>query len=121
MSAMISFCGIACNECEAFLATKDNDDQQRAKVAEEWSKLFATEIKPEDINCEGCLSDSKNVFNHCNVCLVRKCGKEKGVVNCAHCSDYACEILNNLHQMIPDTNIVKGMKEMLEKERAMLK
>jgi hypothetical protein len=46
---MIAVCGLGCYECGAFLATKENDDQKRAKVAQEWSKLFKLEVKPEDI------------------------------------------------------------------------
>ena len=64
MKEMISFCGLDCHECGAFLATKEDDDQKRAKVAQEWSRLFKAEIKPEDINCEGCLSDGGRLFNY---------------------------------------------------------
>jgi hypothetical protein len=35
-------------------------------------------------------------------CEIRKCGKEKGVINCAHCSDYACEKLVKFFEMVPD-------------------
>jgi len=101
MDEMIAFCGIACQECGAFLATKTNDDEKRAEVAQLWSKEFKTDIKPENINCEGCLSDGENLFNYCKTCESRKCGKEKGVVNCAHCSDYACEKLVKLLKMVP--------------------
>ncbi len=31
---MITVCGLNCHECGAFLATKENDDQKRAKVAQ---------------------------------------------------------------------------------------
>jgi hypothetical protein len=30
---MISFCGLTCTECPAFLATQKDDDQEREKVA----------------------------------------------------------------------------------------
>jgi hypothetical protein len=46
---MIAVCGLNCYECGAFLAMKENDDQKRAKVAQEWSRLFKVEIKSEDI------------------------------------------------------------------------
>jgi len=61
---MVAVCGLNCNECGAFLATKENDDQKRAKVAQEWSRLFKVEVKPEDINCEGCQSMGGRVFNY---------------------------------------------------------
>ena len=94
MKEMIAFCGLNCFECGAFLATKENDDQKRAEVAQEWSKLFKVEIKPEDINCEGCLSDGGRVFNYCKVCKIRKCGKGKGLENCGYCDDYPCRKLD---------------------------
>ena len=102
MKKMIAVCGLDCNECGAFLATKENDDKKRAKVAQEWSKLFKVEIKPEDINCDGCQSDGGRLFNYCNVCEIRKCGKQKAVLNCAYCGDYVCEKLEGFFKMVPD-------------------
>ena len=102
MDEVIAFCGIPCHECGAFLATNANDDEKRAEVARLWSKEFKSDIKPEDINCEGCISDGENLFNYTKICEIRKCGKEKGVVNCAHCSDYACEKLEKFFEMVPD-------------------
>jgi hypothetical protein len=102
MDEMIAMCGITCHECGAFLATRDNDDKKRAEVAQLWSKEYKADIKPEDINCEGCLSDTENLFSHPKVCEIRKCGQEQGVVNCAHCRDYVCEKLEKFFEMAPD-------------------
>jgi hypothetical protein len=33
LKEMIAFCGLGCHECGAFLATKENNNQKRAKVA----------------------------------------------------------------------------------------
>jgi hypothetical protein len=102
LKEMVAFCGLDCYECRGFLATKENDDQKRAKVAQEWSKLFKVEIKPEDINCEGCLSDGGRVFNYCKVCEIRKCGKEKDLKNCGYCGEYPCRKLNFIFNNAPD-------------------
>lgn len=102
MDKMIAFCGITCQECGAFLATRDNNDEKRAEVAQLWSKEFKSDIKPEDINCDGCLSEGGNLFNYSKTCEIRKCAKEKGLVNCAHCSDYVCEKLVKFFEMVPD-------------------
>jgi len=102
MSEMISFCGLLCHECGAFLATRDDDDEKRAEVAQQWSKEYNTDLKPEDINCEGCLSDGEILFNYTKACEIRKCGKERGLLNCAHCDEYACEKLEKFFQMVPD-------------------
>ena len=99
---MTACCGINCLECGAFLATRENDDEKRAEVAKLWSKQFNVEIKPADINCEGCLSDSPNIFSHCKVCEIRSCCKDKNITNCAFCDDYYCEKLEMLFNMAPD-------------------
>jgi len=98
---MIAVCGLDCSKCGAFLATKQNNDQKRVEVAQEWSKRFKIDINPEDINCNGCQSDGERVFNYCKVCEIRKCGKEKGLKNCGYCDDYPCHkvdfiLTNNL-------------------------
>jgi hypothetical protein len=100
---MIAFCGLTCTECPAFIATQKNDNEERKKVAEMWSKEFKRDIKPEDINCDGCLIDSNNLFSYCKVCEIRKCGKEKRVENCADCDEYACEKLTDFFKMAPQS------------------
>lgn len=102
MTEMISFCGLTCSECGAFQATKNNDDTKREEIAALWSKEYKTNIQPEDINCDGCISEGGKLFNYPKVCEIRKCGKEKGVVNCAYCSDYSCEKLDKFFEMVPD-------------------
>jgi hypothetical protein len=106
MKEMIACCGIPCHECGAFIATKNNDDKKRKEVAEQWSKQFNADIKPEAIYCDGCLSKDGYLFSHCNVCEIRKCAMEKKLANCAHCNEYPCEKLKAFHQMVPDAKKV---------------
>lgn len=105
MNKIIAFCGITCTECPAFLATQKDDDNKRKKVAELWSKQFNIDIKPEDINCHGCLSEIGRIFNYCKICEIRKCAQERGVKNCAYCDDYACEKLSNFFNGMPEAKI----------------
>jgi hypothetical protein len=93
MEKMIGYCGIICSDCPVLIATQKNDDAERRRVAEIFTKQYGTEYKPEAINCDGCLSDSPRIFSYCNLCNVRKCGREKHVENCAHCGNYPCEEL----------------------------
>lgn len=102
MNEMIAFCGSACQECEAFMATRSDDDKKRAEIAHLWSKQYDADIKPEDINCDGCKSVGARHFNYCNVCEIRKCGMERGVENCAYCNDYSCERLEKFFEIAPD-------------------
>jgi hypothetical protein len=110
---MISYCGLICTECPAYLATVNDDDAERQRVAEMWSKEFGGDFKASDINCEGCLSQG-TLFSHCNECGIRKCGMDRGVENCAHCDDYACDKLSGFLENVPMA------KKTLEKERERL-
>jgi hypothetical protein len=102
MSKMTAMCGLDCSSCPAFLATQADDDQKRAETAAIWAKQFNVAIKPEDVNCDGCLSRGGRLFTHPRVCEIRKCGMGKQAVNCGHCSEYACEKLTVLQGMAPD-------------------
>ena len=101
MEKMVAYCGLVCSDCGAFIATKNDDDAKRKEIAEQWSKQFGHPMKPEDINCDGCLAENGRLIGYCNICEVRKCGVERGVVNCAYCGDYACETLEKFFQMAP--------------------
>ena len=92
MPDLIAFCGLDCSECPAFLATKNNDNTARKKVAGEWSSN-EWQLKPEDINCDGCTKGKNLLMAFCNECTVRKCALEKQVENCAHCDSFPCEKL----------------------------
>ena len=102
MEKMIAYCGIVCSECGAFIATQNDDDAKRRETAEIWSKKYNHDFKPEEINCDGCLTTTGRVIGYCNVCEIRKCGQEKGVANCAYCEDYACDKLEKFFQMVPE-------------------
>ena len=106
MDKMIAFCGLSCSGCPAFIATQKDDDKQRKKTAKAWSKIYKSDIKPEDINCDGCSEESGRLFNYCKVCEIRKCGQEKEVKNCAYCDEYACEKLIKFFNMAPKTKTI---------------
>jgi len=88
---VIAFCGLICSECPAFIAKQTDDFELRKKTAEEWS----TEEWPltvTDINCDGCTSGGE-LASFCAVCEVYKCGTERGLQNCAYCTEYPCDKL----------------------------
>jgi hypothetical protein len=106
MEKMIAVCGINCAECPGYLATRENDDHKRKEVAEQWSKEYQAEFKPEDINCDGCTFGKERLFVHCQVCEIRKCGQEKQLKNCAYCNEYPCPKLSQLFLMVPQGKVV---------------
>jgi hypothetical protein len=102
MQEIVAYCGLVCNECPAYAATQKNDDQARAKVAEEWSIQFKHDFQAEDINCNGCLADGDVQFSYCSMCDIRKCGVDRKVLNCAYCVDYPCDKLDKFHAAVPE-------------------
>jgi hypothetical protein len=112
MESVIAYCGIICSKCPAYIATQEDDDKARADVAKLWSKQYRADIKPQDINCDGCLQTKGRLFGHCRVCGIRGCGMGKKVSTCAACADYACEQLKAFHSVVPHAG------RMLEKLRA---
>jgi hypothetical protein len=115
MDEMIAFCGLTCTQCPGYLATQNDDDDARRKVAEEWSKEFKAEIKPEDINCDGCIVTDGRHIGYCSMCEIRKCGLGRAVENCAHCADYACDKLEKFLSQVPDARkTLEGIRGGLE-------
>ena len=45
MKEMVAVCELDCYECGAFLATKENYNQKRTEVAQEYLRLSKVEIK----------------------------------------------------------------------------
>ena len=99
MEENISFCGINCFSCPAYIAKKTNNNDLRIKTAKKWSSI-GFEIKPEQVNCDGCKSTDGILLLHCNDCKVRNCAMSKNIMTCAECPDYACEKLENLWKEI---------------------
>ena len=108
MEEMIAYCGLVCHECEAFLATKNDDDKKRIKVAKQWSKQHNTIFERQDINCDGCKSQTGRLFKFSRSCRVRQCAKEKDIETCGYCPEYPCEKLNPIFKAAP------GVKERLD-------
>ena len=111
----MAYCGLVCSDCGAFIATLENDDAKRRQVADAWSKMFGREFKPQDINCDGCLTRDGRHIDYCNICEIRKCGIERGVENCAYCVDYGCEKLSKFVENVPEAK--KTLEEIRKQKR----
>ena len=86
MNKYIAYCGLDCEGCDARLATVNNDDALREKVAKLWSELNGVEITPEMINCEGCRIDGVKTSYCDTLCPIRQCALEKGFETCGDCA-----------------------------------
>ena len=92
MKEFIAYCGLDCETCEARLATLNNDDALRRKVADLWTRLTHVEITPEMINCSGCrVAGVKTPYCE-SLCPIRQCAMGKGLETCGGCAEMAgCE------------------------------
>lgn len=102
MSEMIAYCGLVCTSCPQYIATQNDDDIAREKIAKKLAENFGLNFRPDEINCDGCLSSEGRLIGYCNTCEVRKCGMSKSVDNCAVCADQPCDNLDKFHEFSPD-------------------
>ena len=102
MSKTIAFCGLSCAECPTFIATRNDDDEARVKTAAMYADKFGFDLKPEEINCDGCHSESGNLISYCRTCAIRKCGQNKGIDNCTACNEQPCQKLIDFHTFSPE-------------------
>jgi hypothetical protein len=103
MTDYIAFCGLDCEQCEARIATVNDDNELRKKVAEKWSKLNNAEITSEMINCVGCrLTGVK--FPYCeSMCQIRQCALGKNFETCGDCADMnSCSKIAEIINSNPD-------------------
>ena len=85
MKSMIAYCGLNCENCDAYLATINNDQSLREKTAKLWAALNNAPILPEHIYCQGCRTEGvKTVFCE-SMCAIRRCARERGAATCGDC------------------------------------
>jgi hypothetical protein len=98
MNEMIAYCGLNCVGCPIYLVTRETNakkqKQKREEIARQIEEKYGMKCRLEDVtDCDGCHTQGGRLFSGCQKCQIRKCAGEKGIENCAHCSEYACEKL----------------------------
>ena len=94
MKDYIAYCGLDCETCEAHIATVNDDNDLRIKVAKEWSELNKVEITPDMINCVGCRIDGVKTPFCDSLCPIRQCALGRAIETCGDCSEMnSCEKL----------------------------
>ncbi len=107
MDKIIAYCGLVCTDCPAYIATQADDRAALERVAAQWREEYnAPAMTVESVICDGCLDENGRKCGHCSECDIRTCGLAQGVVNCAHCADYACEKLEAFFGLVPDARAV---------------
>lgn len=103
MNTMISCCGLNCEQCEAYLAWKNNDDALRQETAEKWKVQYdAKDITPEMINCSGCRREGPKI-GHWSACQIRLCAEGKSYEHCGSCDGMdSCDLVSHVHKFSPE-------------------
>lgn len=103
MDQIISYCGLVCSDCPAYAATQAEDWDALERVAAQWREEFdAPNITVESIKCDGCPGTEGRKVGHWYECEMRMCAMDRGLANCGHCADYACEKLEGFFGFVPD-------------------
>ena len=103
MNELIAFCGLDCKECDAYIATVNNDNALREKTAKAWSALYNSPIKPEDINCEGCRCDGVTRIYCEKYCEIRQCARKRAMNTCGDCKELdSCQKVAAIIEHNPD-------------------
>jgi hypothetical protein len=112
MKELIAYCGLDCEKCDARIATIDDDDALREKVAALWSEMNQVTITKEMINCMGCRVDGAKTPYCDSMCEIRKCASAKGYTTCADCGDVEnCKTVDMVLENSSDAREnLKGMK-----------
>lgn len=107
MDKIIAYCGLVCTDCPAYIATQANDWEALEQLARQAREEFGVpDATAESARCDGCLGDTEYKCGYCFECQIRACGVARGVVNCAHCADYACEKLEGFFVKAPQARTV---------------
>ena len=84
---LLAPCGLYCGVCAILIAHRDNN----LKFKERLSTVYG--VTPEEIACEGCLSDK--TFKYCRVCPIKTCVCEKKYEGCHQCGDFPCKLIDD--------------------------
>jgi len=95
MKKNIACCGLDCQTCDAFIATRNDDNELRRTTAELWGRQLDVPVDPASINCDGCQQTCGHHLDYCAMCAIRACCLDKNFATCAECDEYVCERLQN--------------------------
>jgi hypothetical protein len=107
MKNNLSYCGLVCEKCAIYLATREQDEEKKRKmridIAQQIKEHYGQDANPEDVtDCDGCKTKGDRLFSGCKSCQIRKCASNKKIENCAYCIEYSCEKLEKFFVTDPE-------------------
>ena len=88
MDQILTRCGYRCDLCLAYRPNIEQEPTNQTRLSDGWFKFFGFRLSPEEIVCDGCMSENPTLIDQS--CPVRPCVIEKGLDNCAQCDRYVC-------------------------------
>jgi hypothetical protein len=111
----IAYCGLDCNECEAYQAARDEDLEKLKAVADKWSAQFGENIYPEQVLCDGCKAGQRKSIHCKNDCKIRICCLKKAFDTCIECEDFPCGLERSILEKAPQAgDNLKGIRTNLQ-------
>jgi hypothetical protein len=106
MTEMVAYCGVTCRTCPIYLATRQKDKKEqarmKARIVKQCQEHYGITYQLEDITaCDGCKTEGERLFPASRNCLIRKCARVKKLETCASCDEYACEKLTAFFKTDP--------------------
>ena len=104
MNMPLAPCGLDCSQCDCYIATINNDLALKTKLADQAREHQGMDIKPEDLNCVGCIMEGAHI-SYVDDCKIRACVLSRKLANCAYCVDYPCPEVTAFHKMAPKAKV----------------
>lgn len=99
---MKAYCGINCETCDTYIATKNSDNSMKLLIAEKWGNMYNKEFCVDEIYCEGCKSDK--LFAVCSGCDIKKCNIDKKIQCCRECDSHPCDRIQRFYKYQEDNS-----------------
>lgn len=95
-------CGMDCERCEAYRATREQDNAALAKIAaREEGQGFGSFILPSRMRCTGCVAPGEKSLT-CASCPIRECAMLNHIPHCGFCPDFPCELGSEVWEAVPE-------------------
>ena len=108
MNELVAYCGLICQGCPIYWASRETDSTKKEKMKADIVRIckehygFGEDFTSEYVtDCDGFRTKGGRLFSGCEKCEIRKCARQRELENCAYCNDYACEKLEKFFENDP--------------------
>lgn len=108
---LLGYCCLFCGSCNHYRSSF----QDGKHLLEE---AISKGIDPNNFTCKGCRGDIEFIHPGCDICDIKQCAENKGLIHCGLCKMFPCEMLlefQNDERYIHHLDIIANLKELKEK------